>query len=496
MTEEAKADYQLLMTIKKLDNFQIDNVPCKIFLPKKLIDPINIHFYITQEHLSLTRHLFEFSIEGILRNTAGEITGKINASKVYSKGINIRNFGSDFQENILIGDPIDFQITNFLNNEYNDENANVNSSIYFWLTPNVLLSPVQIIERSYTGEVKVETIHKFEFLLANFIPVIFTNHHRYLDNKESNDIVTFTELVAECKADLQSQKLEDILNYLDDFLAIVSFITRQRCLCLGWQLVCSKYFTKFYRRNLALPTNIQENSIEETIVDKSKFKGFIETAYENFLVIEPKILIRQAIYSYISANEQATLESSFTRLYSVLETLVLNFRRQNELEFVLSQDDWKVFEKEIKKWIKKYPDLEATPEKRQLIYEKVAELNRVSFSTAFKQFCDSLQLDLKDIWNVTGKTSLTEIRNKLVHGDTFNKSQLYSLSVALQHLNWIVERAILSVFGWPISESRVSKEFLANNMNLYQNWESERQLLAKYTENIILPINDAPQNEV
>lgn len=505
MTQEAKADYKLLINIKKLDNSQIDKVDCEVFLPKRLCDPINLYFYPTQNQLEAISEISEFSIEGLLiRNTLFNDTFwtiKIEATKVYVTS-NIQDSSSAFQRPFFQGEPIDLKITDYSNIvDKAQEGENV---INFWITPNILLSPDESINRSDTGEVKITPRSKFEFTLANGNYLVFNNHYHHFKNEEG-DNVSFTELVAKSTIDSESQNVEDTLDYLDDFLAIASFITRQRCICLGWKnVVDSTTSITFYRRNLAIPTYKKDHSLNQTLlVDQTKFKDLMETAYKKFISIEPKLLIQHAIYSYVSNydyNETTNIiERSFTSLYSVLETLVLDFRQRNELEYVLSEDDWKNFDKQIRKWMKTEDSLLSNKnQERELIKQKLVELNRISFKTAFDKFIKSFELDLNDLWNITGKTSLTEIRNKIVHGDTFERFKAHSLLVALNHLTWIVERAILSVLGCPISESRVSREYLNKNINinLYHNWKTARELLAHSTENIISPINDAPQDEV
>ena len=50
---------------------------------------------------------------------------------------------------------------------------------------------------------------------------------------------------------------------------------------------------------------------------------------------------------------------------------------------------------------------------------------------------------------------------------------------AKEHLRWVVERATLSVLGWPYSESKVSQMFLENNMKMYKEWSEDRRILTE-----------------
>jgi hypothetical protein len=56
---------------------------------------------------------------------------------------------------------------------------------------------------------------------------------------------------------------------------------------------------------------------------------------------------------------------------------------------------------------------------------------------------------------------LADIRNRVVHGSTFDHRQLNALAVAGDHLQWLLERMLLRVLAWPIDRSNVSGARLA-----------------------------------
>jgi hypothetical protein len=51
---------------------------------------------------------------------------------------------------------------------------------------------------------------------------------------------------------------------------------------------------------------------------------------------------------------------------------------------------------------------------------------------------------------------LAEIRNRLAHGEVPTGDAITAIAIARSHLRIILERSLLSVFGFPVSKSRAS----------------------------------------
>lgn len=482
--KERKEDYRIFVKIAS-DKACIENVLCKIFLPKRLTEPIELYFYPNDEQRRKLENISEFSITGEMKGFSGELKAKIQADKVYFKNRSTEYWGNDIAESVFISNPIDLKVIDFFYHDIKDTEQKTVGS--FWLTPSKLLSPLKSIEQSYDGNVKVKTVRQFKFILANGIPLIFDTHFHYLKNEDGDDI-TFTELVAEFEIGTDKQDTKnienDIIGYLDDFLILVTFAERHRCICLGWGIGELKTYTKYYRRDLVIPDIRKEQSFSGMLIEISDFEEFIKQAYSKFIEIKPKDLIRQAIqYTTSAYDTDKTLESSFLTLYSALETLLLHFRKTQQLETVFaSEKEWDDFRDDIKNWLKNHPKLSNDKQKRILIYEKLPELNRISFSTAFEQLCNFYSVDLSDLWPLTKNSegiSLSEIRNKLIHGEVINTEpeQLRAFIGAKEHLQWIVERLILAFLGWTISKSNINKDYLARKMACYKDWKKDQKIL-------------------
>ncbi len=59
------------------------------------------------------------------------------------------------------------------------------------------------------------------------------------------------------------------------------------------------------------------------------------------------------------------------------------------------------------------------------------------------------------MWDSAGP-SLADLRNAVAHGDTFTEADLLPLSYAAQNLEWILERMLLLILGWPVDDSYAS----------------------------------------
>ena len=347
-----------------------------------------------------------------------------------------------------------------------------------------MLNVGKSLERSYTGEIKLHNSRKIEFTLENGLNLSFDEYYRYMD-RDDGETIMFSELVAKFETNDKDFDAISCFPYIDDFLMLTSFAARQRCVCLGWETFNDMQHTKYYRREMAIPKIIKDHSFIETIIEGFDFKKFIEIAYKNYIEIESKDLLRSAIYP-ATQDDDRTVESSYLTFFSSLETLVLLSRRIDNAAPILNPDEWKEFRKELETFIKDHKKFSGNKPKhkqrRKLIYEKVPELNRISFSTAFNNFCQEYSIDLHDLWPVTDRTDglcLFDIRNMLTHGEALTREQEIALSTAKIHLQWIVERSILAVLGWPVSESKVRKEFLSRVMVPHREWREERILFSE-----------------
>jgi hypothetical protein len=479
-------DYRLNVTIT-YDNKVIEDVLCEVYLPKRLIEPIELILKPTFQQSNLKDWPSEFSINGEIKDLSGETTILVQANKVYYKRGSTKYWSHEISESIISAKPFDLRITNFLRHDKGKEKDSTSGA--YWITPSIMLKPEKLLTHSFTGEVTVKDIYNFEFTLINGMHLKFDHHYKQLNN-DNGDMISFPVLVAEFETDVDSDTQSLLFENIDDLLMLTSFSARQYCACLGWEAYSSSEITKFYRRNITIPEIDKNHSFRDTLVDIKDFDEFISIAYNTFVNTQGKEFLRLAIYKSIN-EEKATIESNYLRLYSALESLVLMYRKNNDLEYIINDPlESDSFTKDIKRFIKSHSywsnqenkgkTKQEIKDKRKLLYEKLPELNRISFSSAFNDFCKFHDIELSDLWPVVDRTNgacLSDIRNRIVHGDTFKSKEQEALILAGMHLRWIVERSILSLLKWPYAKSKASKRFLATHMTSYIEFNEARKIL-------------------
>ena len=462
------------------DDLRADGVRCKLLLPHKHSGPIRFKFYPSEDQLTVIQNMPEFSVEGEIKDTSERVIRRICAKRVfwrYEEHESV-SWQSDRAEWVMVGEPTDLLITDFLRDAPSIAIDKVEGR--FWLTPSNLLSHARMDEPLDDGGFRVKTIYQPAFRLNSDFPLIFREEY-YSYRSEEGERVTFSEPVMEFELAnkvADSLKRADLHSLISDFLVLISFAARQRCMCVGWDVRKGLSYDRYYRRDISIPTTERNRGWRDEIVDLADAEEFMTVAQSSFDQIEQKESVRRAL-NYAIPTKGETLESEFISLYAALESLLSFFRDKEDFE-ILSGEDFGKLEGELKKWLKKNPLLEHRSEKRKLIYEKIRELNRVSFSTVFKRFCIQYSVDLSDLWPVMGRAEdwpLSEIRNKLVHGATFSYRQDGVLHCATENLKWCVERLLLAILGWPVSRTRVRPEYLSKVMIMHQQWRAKRDLL-------------------
>ena len=473
VTPSREEDYNFEATLRKGAHV-IRGVVCKVWLPRRVADPLVMRLYPRKNWRGAIEGLRPpFAITGTIRGFGpGDVT-TISATEVWTPTARTRHLGRSRSETVVEADAIDLQIVQRRPREKRTR-GRMKVHTNYLLTPCSPISPFAIRGTSYTGEVTMEKVHEFEFTLAGGAHLRLSNHYRYEDRDDGT--LTYAELVATHEHDARpgdfAQVNEQTLDQLDDFLALVGFAARYRAACVGIDASSEHGDTfRFYRQNITVPPH-EEWDFNDAVIDLADFEEFLRVAYDRFIASGPDDLLRHALH-VVAPRGERTGESQFTSLYAALESIVLWHRRARALEFIVENDDaWRTLQGDVRSFLKAHALLKGSDtvqkERRGMMLNKVGELRRVPFSTALEKFCDEYGVNLDDLWPVVeskrDELSLTDIRNRLVHGSTLTGRQFHALIGAKQHMRWVVERALLGVFGWPVERSKVRPEFLARNL--------------------------------
>jgi hypothetical protein len=477
--EEREEDYFFDATIKS-DTIIVEGVRCKLYLPPTHIGPISLVFHVTDEQARLLEGVgWKYSVHGELHHDVDQVT-TFHAEQVLNRGLSSK-YTAGISENSFAGEPIFLEVTEgFRSSECPQAECEINGN--FWLTPNQLLSPSQRVVKSYTGNINVKTDWILGFTLQNDVGLTFTNHYRYQED-DAGTLTSFHELVAEFESKSKTIGYAEvrgpIVRELEDLLTLASFAARRGCVWMGYAVTSAKGYTRYYRRDVSIPA--PKKRWGDTLIAKKDIKDFLDLTCRKLVEVGRNDLLIKAI-NFATPKEGQVFEGAFMALYSALETLVLYFRRGHNLEMIFSDDKdaWRRLEADLRLWLRRHPQLKDDKSKRTLLYENLPALTRVSFRNAFQKFCEFYSVKLDDLWPVVESAdgwSLAIIRNRLVHGEYFNRQQQKALVSAGEHLRWTVERMILSIFGWDVSRSMVSTDELSNRRQ-YKYWREDRKLLS------------------
>jgi hypothetical protein len=271
-------------------------------------------------------------------------------------------------------------------------------------------------------------------------------------------------------------RIETARRELDDYLLVSSFGGRDFGCSVGWRADDQERSVEGF---VAIMPWLGP-SISEPLIQASSFGAFCQTAYNSFSTASDRESLRQAL-SYILPRDGYISKNSFVRLYSALETLVLFYHKDAESEFILPTKEFNRLRKFLKSKIDEYEPLSQREDRRQLIKAKLSELNRSSLGDAFNQLCSRYAIDASDLWPVHGPPAewpLSQLRNKIVHGDLVRGVEERALVTAEWHLRWTVERILLAILKWPVEGTGASAKQLSEQGDLlYGEWEADRKIL-------------------
>jgi len=473
----------------------VRDVYLEIKFPKSDNDEVYINCFPTNEQLKIILDKRIFNITGEAYDEFN-LYDKITIKEAIFHEILPRRITKDEESYLVVFTCMD------LCAEFERKHSEADKIIEGWFYISLLasLSPAKTLNCKPSGDVEVlpYTTHKFN-LDENFIISLDTKYIYDSANKSfSNQLATvsYSKDVAEFNFQGEFTKIPYYSNLLDDFLMLMSFAIRKRTVCTGWIANNNRKHMKFIRRDIVIPKYNDENLLPGYLVEPSELANFLQKSFPKLQNFDNVDIIERAI-NPLPSNIETSTESYFLILFSCLESVLLFHKKNKNLETIITESDFHIISSRLKKNIEDYLVNSNNEElsnreteilknyddsKISMLSEKISELNRPSFRRILDDFCSNYLLSLEDLWPVTGSNhgiNLSKIRNKLIHGDTFKASQHYSLIIAGQHLQTIVERVILKVLDWDIEKTRAAPSKIKNNLLMKEAIEKHMKILSK-----------------
>jgi hypothetical protein len=480
---QLKEDFFVQSTII-IDGYEVNDIPCKIYLPENPLTKPRLEFKPNHESWQQVSMFWRGAFKAKTFDYFGGPTAEITAPVVYFENMRETMWGPNLYDCSFSGEPNDLRVVQYLKDSAN-EGPPPNAQFSLWLSPNTMLQPTIVAKSHFTGNVEMERIDQLRMNLAPDLQLVFDTEYRH-KTLPNGDRLEWSILVAYTDQKLSAEKVGEfnstILPSVDDFLWIAGLGSRTRTACVGWAASDGKSYTRYFRGNLDFPTGTQRTSINYGLVSLADYKEFLASCWDRFSNHPGKASLKGCIQALLP-NRRQTLEASFLSLFAGFEELLLDYRIRNRLEFIISENDvWNKISKAIRSMIKNFNNPKIEKRHRALFYSKLGEFNRVPLQYAFERFCSDLAIDLSDLWPVFPNSEgvgLSNIRNKLIHGERFPNSMINALAIARDHLEWVLERIVIGVLGWPVARTEVSPEFLSGGANSYRRFLEARKQISE-----------------
>ena len=449
-----------------------ESVPCKIFLPKTIMESPQVYLFPNNRRARFLMGKGKMNITGQLGNKPGNITEFI-LEDTHISGGSTRTWGdSGLEESYIKLYPANV----IIKHDWPNDNNREDSTLYFHLTPSELLAPNDWRSLSYTGEATVDYGEKLSFQLSEDFRVTFGNHYKWIKhNKASHLSVKELYCDSTIRGIITENEISTYLSMLDRFLMLVSYAEDQICVTLRVEILNRDQRITIYRMNRITPELDAQHSTHHFNIDKKRIEEFLNTSWNTWCNSKYEHLLQRAIATN-AMTKNRTVDAEFLALFSAIETLLLIYRIENDLEYVICEEsDWKKVRKALKTAIKNSPIVRDDKSKRELLYQGIDGLNRVSLQYTLTHMVDSTTLSFRDLWPFMSQEhqySLTYIRNRLVHGDSYPNSIFQSLILAQRHLKAYYDRLLIFSLGWDYNKANIGPDKL-HLKGFHDDWKKE-----------------------
>jgi hypothetical protein len=222
---ETGEDYKFRASLE-WQNGNLVQVPCKLFLPKRVEERPRLAFLLNDQEFSLLARADLCKLTGDLGKDTGDF--RIEASDLRIGSGTQRHWGNGLNEGYLLGHPRSLKLIQRI-----PKKAGGTAKATFMLTESRQLSPLDLKTYHSDGSIEWRRGERIQFQLTDDLLLTFDHQYRF-DTSESPITHMWPELVATLDVGeaRQSMDFEGLLPIIDELLLLVSLAEGQRCACL------------------------------------------------------------------------------------------------------------------------------------------------------------------------------------------------------------------------------------------------------------------------
>ncbi|MBR1493660.1 MAG: hypothetical protein IJ601_01230 [Acidaminococcaceae bacterium] len=451
--------YKSIATLK-WKNITVRNVHCNIYIDDNSLDFIKAELKIDEGIFQKVGDAFKIQFKAKSGNVS------FFSKDTYLVHLNsklLKTGQTEFHATLEIHDLLMFKPLNILNSNKH-KSANNNTTFIFHLSDNDKMPYFKQLMTCYDGTVKVVKNDSDEFvILSNTVKCRFDTYYEFENQKR-------TQIVTAKKVCLIDAKLNDlcvstiekaIIKKVDDLLLLLSLYLRQRVTWIDFQYYIDNKVITHYRRQYKKEFIEWGTSYIPQLITGNIY-NFLNVSFPVFIHSKYRNEIEKAIQSLcLNYGRKLTVEANFLSMFSVIEIIILKYRKLNNKEFIFTnRSEWDRVKKNLIRTLKQVVQ---ENEKEILAIDKIGELRRYPLRQAYLSFCKKYNIRLEKLWEIfyqnnIDKPGLIDVRNCLIHDSSSDLSSI--LLYANYNLQYTIEIILLTILKWPLKYSDVNNESL------------------------------------
>lgn len=242
---------------------------------------------------------------------------------------------------------------------------------------------------------------------------------------------------------------ESIINLIQPLLDILSFVSRQRVLVLGWEYQTESDYIKHLKYPLeAIKTNYSLYKPTSYLVSSKidELENMINIGLDNYDNLEDS---EQDMVHKLSFDLCSSLQRRDDAKYMALFTTLESYAKKLSLR--LEPDETRLQSIQLIKEAAK-PHQNVNQEVYQMLMNLTSDIKKTSAAESIDNFLSKYRVLKDDLWSIRGKNGLLNIRNHLAHEGSYNVDH-QGVAVATLHLTILIERVILQVLNLKLESS-------------------------------------------
>ncbi|MBE4594484.1 hypothetical protein BOO24_19315 [Vibrio navarrensis] len=242
---------------------------------------------------------------------------------------------------------------------------------------------------------------------------------------------------------------EAIINSIQPLLDILSFVSRQRVLVLGWEYQAESEYIRHWKYPLnAIQTSYSLYEPRFYLMSRKvdELEKMINIGLSNYYGLEGS---EQDMVHKLSFNLCSSLQRRDDAKYMALFTALESYAKKLSLRLELDETRLKSIQL-IKEAAR--PHQKVDPEVYKMLMSLTSDIKKTSAADSIDNFLSKYRVFKEDLWSIRGTNGLLNIRNHLAHEGNHNVDH-QGLAVATLHLTILIERVILGILNLKLESS-------------------------------------------